>query len=310
MSIINPAPDGADVFGEVTTQDVLFIDTDVDFDDTPILSGHPNQKCCPMKWLVLASEGNTNPLFNDFSAPIKFFPIVFTPTLSLQQWQGNTFVDVATLIDDTYGTFFDLREKDNIKPYGYKLDWNLILAAFGPGLYRVKFDYTFANIFSDEYCLKIYSDTLANKTVRFETTRDSRIGSINQKQQLDFSGLQWVDQFRYENAFFGGRTSEQTQESNRLNGGRRDYYTRENTHRFKLEIRRLQWFQSRRIFWDLAQNDLTKVTDYNFTNIERFDNLVVELDGGIEPNYQGKNVYQSLELDFIDGYDNNRKLFS
>lgn len=307
-AIINPTPDGADVFGEVITQDVLYIDADVEFDDTPIIQG--NQKCCPLRWLVLATNDNTNPLYNDFSSPIKFFPIVFTPTMVLQKCEGGVFVDKATLNDNTYGTAYDLRIKDNIKPYGHTIDWQLVLPVFGVGVYRVKFDYTFANIFSDEYQLKIYSEEWANRTVRFETTRNRRIGSINQKQMLDFKDLNWVDQYRYEEAFFGRRKASLTQESNRLNGGKKDYYLRESDHTFSLELRYLQQFQLKRIFWDLAQNDITKVTDYNDDNIERFEDIEVKLNSEIEPRYHPTTKFQSVDLEFIDGYDNNRKLYS
>jgi hypothetical protein len=53
------------------------------------------------------------------------------------------------------------------------------------------------------------------------------------------------------------------------------------------------------------------IDDYNSDNNSgSFVGISVEIDGGIEPNFSNSAQRPSLELNFVDKYNNHRKLYS
>lgn len=139
-------------------------------DESP--SNDPCSLNCPQ--LVLAENVFTDVLKNDFNSFLYELPLASdTILLTLQKWNGVTWIDQTTLIDDTYGEHFATgfySERDTFT--GYRLDWDIVLSSFGTGIYKIK---NTGNYFGNDYlsysemfCLKVYSENTANDTVRFE----------------------------------------------------------------------------------------------------------------------------------------------
>lgn len=297
--------------GNVHKQDVRFIKTNINNTPQPVTFKANVHNLCCIKWEVFAQLGGGNALYNDYSAPIKFFPVNETVALELEKYVSGAWVKQADLIDDTYGTFFDLREKDNIKPYGYKIEWYKVLDTFGIGVYRMKFDNALIAQFSDEFCLRIYNECLVDHTVRFTTVRNSLIGGENPTLQFDFAGLMWHDQFRLPNSIFTDKKANHESEELKLNSGQMKDVSKGFRENWMLKCDKLSKLMLDVILYDLKQNDLAWVTDYNALNFYRnINDLPVKVDEDFDPQYGRSESTTSLTMKFIDAFDNHKKFFS
>jgi len=89
-----------------------------------------SETCCE-KFYVLAESTITDPLKNDSSDWIWFYDKSVTGVvLLLQQWVNGAWSSVATLTDDTYGTYYD-----GVVFQGYRFDAYKIWLASGYGSY-------------------------------------------------------------------------------------------------------------------------------------------------------------------------------
>lgn len=113
-------------------------------------------------------------------------------------------VKVADLNDNTLGTYFDgfINGSSEQQLYkGYLLDWKLVQAAHGNGIYQVQ---ALLNIIgssteflSRQFNLITFNSQSAHKTVRIETIQNGNIiGS-----QFDYTGLNWYGSFRLSGVF-------------------------------------------------------------------------------------------------------------
>jgi len=117
-------------------------------------------------------------------------------------------VEVTTLIDDTYGTYFGGftgGSAEQLLYKGYLLDWKLVQADFGNGKYQLEAALDIVGVqtvfLSRDFFLNTFNNELANKTVRIETVQNGNIiGS-----QFDFTGLAWEGSVRVP-ATFGNPT--------------------------------------------------------------------------------------------------------
>ncbi|GAG96267.1 unnamed protein product, partial [marine sediment metagenome] len=126
---------------------------------------------------VLAKLTGGDRFTNDQSSVVYFYDSGFSSaSLNLQKYNGSNWIEVAPLIDDTYGTNYPFGFAENAggeKLLGYLIDWQKVLNAEGEGSYRIQTEETpvigdVVNRFSFDYCLKTYNEIRANKTVRFD----------------------------------------------------------------------------------------------------------------------------------------------
>lgn len=112
---------------------------------------------------------------------------------------------LAELNDDTYGEYFPAGSFANdVKLVGYQLQWNKVLAAHGPGVYKIR-KTLFAGfaIFNDvvtcscNFNLMHFTDEDADNTVKMVYIYDSFY--INSKQ--DLRGERWKSMFRVHGSF-------------------------------------------------------------------------------------------------------------
>lgn len=112
-------------------------------------------------------------------------------------------VKVADLNNNTYGTYFPSftgsAEQQLYK--GYLLDWLKVFNLHGAGSYTIVTNLVIVSVAttttSRKFHLNLYSDILANSTVRIESTQNGNIFG----GQFDFTGLNWYQSLRVPGIF-------------------------------------------------------------------------------------------------------------
>lgn len=295
--------------GEVQKQTVLYFQDVSEETVRPDLIANPFKKCCVDR-VVLADIDSSDTGKNDFAAPIVFAPIKYTVAISLEEKTGDAWAKIADLNDSTYGTLYNYREKNNVKPASYRLEWKRVLEEHGSGCYRIAFDLGVRVEYSDEYTLKQYTQEVADESVRFEFIMNSVIGSKKQGFKRDFVGLNHTDQIRIYDSSFGKRTADIEVESVRLNSGKERTYKKEFREKYELEVREIRISTLKALLYDMLMADEIKATDYNSDNEDIFVDHEVEIEGSFEPEYHNGTAKQSVVLNFVDKFNNHRKLYS
>jgi hypothetical protein len=129
---------------------------------------------CVFELPALAEYVPTDDHFNDQHSVIWFFDELFSDVkIFLQKKIGGAWSDVTELTDDTYGTFYAygfFTNKFGDQAIGYLIKWTNVLNEEGPGSYRVRVEGTksigtFADQYSFEFALKVYTADRADRTV-------------------------------------------------------------------------------------------------------------------------------------------------
>jgi hypothetical protein len=295
-------------WGDVATQDVKALEVIIP-DPEIELEENPFKLCClPIK--VFAATTGTDTYKNDFYSPLKAFPLQYTVTMYLEKYNPvtDTWSSVATLANQVS------RTKNNLTYYGHKIEWQTYLntptTGAGEGKYRVNFDYGTSSIYSEEFCLYKYSQDAVNKTVRFEYTWDSVIGDKSQSKTRDFAGMDWTSQLRICDSVFYGRRGGFEKETQRLETGEELSVKKSFREEYTLEMRKAGMAVHKFLMYDVLMADEILVCDYNSENADAFVDLSVEINSGYEPNYEGSRPYPSVEVTFIDKFNQRRKLYS
>ncbi len=276
---------------------------------------NPFQKCCyPLN--VYADTTDDDPLKNDFSAPIKIIPLQYTCTMYLQKLVDGAWTNQATLNNNTYGTYYALafETRNNNNYVGYNIDWRKVLdtgaAGFGEGKYRVHFDLTTFDLYSEEYCLRTFSTLAVDNTVRVEYTHNRLIGDENQKKTRDFVGFDWVNQLRFNEAYFGNRSAAFETEDVRYENGLEKTVAKSFVESFKLELRELPEEVYKLLVHDVLMGENITMVDYNSINIGTYAEVVIDIDGTVEPNYADLRQTADVTLDLKSKYKNNISYYS
>ena len=286
--------------------------------DNPTLSGivptSSVAQCCT-KTTFFASTLDDADLKNDkTSALFVLSSSVSAAILSLQKADAaGDFADVTTLVDDTYGTFYALSfntDDDARKYIGYKVDMRAVIIGFGVGSYRITAALTTIfgskSIYSNDWCLKEWSASGIDGTVRIETrTNGIRGVATSQTDYIDFNALDWYNQTRLK-GMFGFETSEFSREKVEYSNGQNEWITDEQTVKYILKLKPIDENTRDFLRVDVLQADEIIITDYNsknaFTNIETY----VNGDGSFEPRF---NIKEALPVDisFVSAFNNLRK---
>lgn len=299
-------------YGEITKQDVL-VQSVLDFDPaTAPVEDNPFKKCC-YDLNVFADSSDTDEYKNDNSNVIKIIPQQYTITMKLQKLVSGTWTDQATLNDNSYGTYYaqGFETKGNNDYIGYAISWRTVLSAFGVGRYRIEFDAGSGDaIYSEEYCLRVFTQAAADRSVRIKYLWNSVIGDADQTKQRDFSGLNWWNEIRLQPAIFGEKKATFEVETVRYQTGKERAVKKSFKEEYLLLIKQLPSELHDVVLNDILLSDEIQITDYNKLNAARFVDQEVEVSGGYEPNYSNAKPYPDVSVTLIDKYDNRRKLYS
>lgn len=284
---------------------------------TPVPDVPQTKQCCSdffLKVLADTDPDNTDPLRNDVSGFHWWFsPIATGATMTLIKGSET----VATMNDDTYGTFHEFGFFVNIegKPFiEYLLEWQKVLAAFGPGMYKVKCDVSFSiggltgTYYSPTYCLAPYSPARADGTVRVEYNLSGLLGTSQYDSEVVDRGDQtFYNAYRIPGYFgFPKATYEETRIQ--YNSGMRGYVTDFQEPEFMLQTYPIPGFLLEIIRTDVLQADRITITDYNGRNINTWVNKRVFKNGPFEPEYHElQNRLASVKLNFKQEINNLRK---
>lgn len=185
------------------------------------------QEFCFCEWeceyleRVFALTGGT-PFQNDKSAFARRRTLV-ADTLVFQLFKDG--VLLATLVDDTYGEFFDFGDhptQPDVK--AFRIDWENVFTSEGGGQYQFKSVETIVGVTttfeSRKFRLQKYDVEAVDRTVRVEMIQN---GSINGgPEDFDYTGMNWENSFRIQgrlgpkiptvvNDFYENKKREKTQ---------------------------------------------------------------------------------------------------
>jgi len=299
-------------YGEITKQDVL-VQSVLNFNpETAPVEENPFKTCC-YELNVFADSGNSSALRNDNSNIVKIIPKQYTITMRLQKFVSGSWVNQDTLTNDTYGTYYaqGFATKDNNDYVGYALSWRLVLAAYGIGRYRIAFDAAASGaIYSEEYCLRNFTQQAVDGSVRIKYLWNSVIGDKDQSKQRDFVGLNWWNEIRIAPAIFGNKKGTYEVETVRYQNGKERAVKKSFKEEYLLLIKQLPSDLHDVMMNDILLADEISITDYNKINASSFVNQEVEISGGYEPDYSNGKALPDVSVTFTDKYDNRRKLYS
>lgn len=161
---------------------------------------------CEYKEYVFASPLNPNEFWKNDESEFLFKRFIPADTVAMELHKDGD--KVADLNNNTYGTFFNGFASGSAEQQlyvGYLLDWLLVFNAFGGGTYTVVAELNIIGISttvtSRVFNLTVYSDVLADGTVRIESVQNGNIFG----NQFDFTDLNWYQSLRLP-AIFGNPT--------------------------------------------------------------------------------------------------------
>lgn len=293
--------------GAAVKQDFDVFASPIESEPGADLGVNPFVKCCYIQE-VYASTSSIDNLKNDKT--LLFATMAGSRSsvnVDLEKFENGSWVKKETnLTTGDFGTKYGLFSRKNMKYGAYYLNWRKVLTEHGSGTYRINF----VNVsISESYCLKNYSDTDVNGTVRFEAELNTILGGLDSREQLDLVDLQLPIQVRIRNSYFGYPKMNHEIEKQRFRNGFERDFKNELKEIFNLEIRSIPYSILKYYSVTVFQANNIKVWDYNNENPAQINGQEVVLAGGIEPNYEGAGANQSVIIAFEDRYNNRIKRY-
>ncbi len=220
--------------------------------------------CCPIYNVFSGS----NERESDKSSFI-YRKTIRTDTIDIFLYKDG--VQIATLNDNTYGTYFATFPTIGSQA-GYQLEWELVFGLHGAGKYQIIAEVTIVSvpntIESIEYTLLPYSDELADLTVRIETIMDVKV----RRSEIDYRSLNWYQQIRIP-ATFIQVTPELTLDFYPDTDYASEGIQHETQLKYELRSRFITGDVRDFIFNNNLMTDKIFITDYNKCNSEKYTKL-------------------------------------
>ncbi len=278
----------------------------------------PLEECCVDLLLFGDLLNPTDPFKNDKTSYFEYYSNdTDTAILKLQKCENGTFVDKATITDNTYGEFSDFGDfqADNRNYISIKnIDWTAILSAFDRGKYRFIVETT--NILASvtptpdcsfTYKLDHYSAKDADGTVFIKAENSNLLGNIKDQKQVFTFPPEWMDGIRIP-AIFGFNFSEYEEEQVRYDDGFLQDLTNDQTAKFLLKTDRIPAILHDYIKTNVLQANIIKMTDYNTDNPNKHVDTMVKRTSSYEPVYYPRVKNSKVEVEFKSAFDNLREL--
>jgi hypothetical protein len=275
---------------------------------TPLLPNSGLDDCCSDFEISVLANDSGEDLQNDFTT---FLAQVSATTSSASYSLYKCDELVATFTNNDYGTNYAF---NFVTGYiGYKVDWSLVLLAFGIGKYRIKLSTTDAVLgnvdrFSETYNLRIYHPTLAEGTVRIEWVQNGTIGDLySDKKQFLYRNLNWSNQIRLK-GFFGYPEATYTKDNIKYQNGLREWVKDENEPKFKLKIKRISASIHDLLMIEVLMSDRCSVTNYNSKSEKDYLKKDIIFDTEYKPEWKPLiSKLANVELTCIPRYNNYKK---
>lgn len=246
--------------------------------------------CSDFKIKVLADDSGVDQQ-NDFSTFLDLLALT-TSTAAYTLYKDN--VLVATLSGFTnYGVDYPLGFKvTNLKKYvGYRINWALVLADLGEGVYKVGLTADDpilggGTVYSFEFKLCAYRVDRADGTIRLQWWQNGTIGSVkNDKESIDYLDLNWVNQIRLP-GFFGFPGADYVKETIHYNNGMREWTFDEQEPLYILKTKPIPSYVHNIFRISIMQSDRCTVTDYNSVNAEKYVNKEIMFQTEYKPQWK------------------------
>jgi hypothetical protein len=207
---------------------------------------------------------------------------------------------VATLNNNTYGTYFNLTSK---KYVGFLVDWTKVFNVFGGGYYKIKITKTIFGQVITEYSrmfyLVKYDDRIAHDTVWLEFEQDGNIVG----NEIDFTGLEWYGAMRFSGDF--GNNNPEIEVDNYENS---TYEIVQNNsrvrNRYEIELRGVPADIWQRVCTEIVLANQFWITAYNRFSRQKWEHFPVIIDSfsNVE-HFADKTISAKIIVkDKIDSY--------
>jgi hypothetical protein len=223
------------------------------------------------------------------------------------------------LTDDTYGKYYAydfFRNTDNRSFIGYTINWGLVLAEFGAGIYQLEIVATtiFGSVISqksDSFCVKEYSEALADKTVRIEYYLNGIIGDSKfDELTTDYGTLNLYNSHRFD-GYFMYQKSRYEKDYIRYENGLDEKVTDEQYPEYVLSLEPIPAFKHNRLRTDILQADTVLITDYNTRNFDKYYQKSVQVISEYAPEIIPlKTKCAPVKLNFKPGINNLKRFRS
>lgn len=217
---------------------------------------------CEYSELVFADPSKSGDYWRNDQNEFLFKRFVVADTVTMELHKDNVKVD--DLNNNTYGTFFNGFSSGNAEQQlyvGYLLNWVDVYSAFGNGVYSVVANLDIIGsqtVFTSRpFNLVLYSDLLANGTVRIETTQNGNIfGS-----QFDFTGLEWYQSLRLPGTFGNPTPIFETTEY-KTSTHKRVQNKAKMSREWSLQTRLINWEVAEKLVYNKMLGNEILITDY------------------------------------------------
>jgi hypothetical protein len=211
---------------------------------------------------TFASPANPNDYWKNDQNEFLFKRFVVADTVAMELHKDN--VKVADLNTNTYGTFFNGFASGSAEQQlyvGYLLDWLLVYNAFGSGSYTVVANLNIigqSTVFTSRvFRLVLYSDRLANGTIRVESTQNGNIFGSD----FDFTGLNWYQSLRLPGTFGNPTPVFETTEY-KTSTHKRVQNKAKMSREWSLTTRMISWEVAEKLIYNKLLGNEILVTDY------------------------------------------------
>lgn len=217
---------------------------------------------CEYVEYTFADPSNPNDYWRNDKNEFLFKRFVPVDTVSIELHKDN--IKVADLNTNTYGTFFNGFASGTAEQQlyvGYLLDWELVYSAFGAGNYNVVANLNIIGVStiytSRSFRLILYSDILANGTVRVETTQNGNIFG----NDFDFTGMEWYQSLRLPGVF-GNPTPIYEATDYETSTHKKKQNKAKMSREWTLETRLINWEVAEKLIYNKMLGNEILVTDY------------------------------------------------
>jgi len=150
---------------------------------------------CDYRELAFGKVGGES--FENDKSAFLFEKSIAADTITIKLFKNE--LEIATINDDTYGTFFSTFPTQNLK-VGFLLEWEKVLNLEGAGCYKIMADVVIINqsdaLESICYDLKPFTEEAANNTVVIKSFQNGNI-----EGGIDYTGMNWEQRIRVRGNF-------------------------------------------------------------------------------------------------------------
>jgi len=244
----------------------------------------------PILFPAFAKTSGGKDYENDYEAVVLDLPnAADTAVFRVQKWTGASWSLIGVDNDPALGTYNDKGfNADRPLITTYTVDWQSVLVAHDEGIYRIRTSITSAvpagvtDYYSDIFCLKEYSDIVANDTVRLDWTFAKVIGFGDQR--VDYGDINIPGSRRIQ-GFFGNEKATPNTTITEYTSRAKEIISNEVEKSFQLTTGRLPG-TAHRFLLDVFVTGTVTVHDFNSNNENDYKNQNVILDSDYSPDYK------------------------